>query len=486
MSKPFRWTLELCQADAAKYETRSAWKKQNQPGYAAAKRNGWFEQCVSHMGGNKQWTKVEVLELALRHETRNAFKHGDPDAYRAAGYNGWLEEACAHMTATREQWTLEKCKAVASNYSIQNQWKRGDRNSYFAAYRNGWIEECCAHMDKFVPYSFEECHASALKFETRVAWKVGDTPLYAAACRNCWIELCTEHMGVPNTISTVEGEVFEFVQSICPDAIRNNYGLLGGRFELDIFIPSMNIGIEYNGLAWHSERTGRPVGYHQNKSSIAASLGVRLIHIWSDEWLGRKEVVKAYLSRLLGVKPERELFARKCDLVATTGAEQRAFLESNHIQGFASGDGFALSRDGEVLAVALIKINRNKERELVRLCFKIGVEIHGGFEKLMAQFKGDIVSFCDTAKFDGSGYLRAGWVDVGQSHMQIYWVNKNCDKRINRANFSKADWLKSVTEAGLDGAGKSEVELAAMLGFHRMGGCKLLKFVLLRPSIASS
>lgn len=491
MTTQHRWTLETCREVALKYEKRSDWKKLDQGSYQAAKRNGWFDACVSHMdSGNKQWTKAECQELAMKYQTRNDFKRGvDGSAYSAARYNGWLEECCKHMVAQREDWTLEKCKEIASKYTILNQWRRGpDVNSYAAAYRNGWLEHCCAHMDVFEPCTFSEALASAGKYQTRIAWKNGDIRTYRVAERRGWSELCTVHMGLPNTISTVEGEVFDFVKAICPDAIRGSKTLLDGRLQLDIFIPSLKLGIEYNGLAWHSERTGRAVNYHQVKTDMAASRHIRIIHIWSDEWLNKRGVIESYLLSQLGQAPERELFARKCQIIPTTGAEQRGFLDDNHIQGFAPGTGFALVHGDEVVAVALTKINRNSENELVRLCFKRGVEVTGGFERLMAHITGDVVSFCDTAKFDGAGYLRAGWVLVGRSPIPVYWVNKNCDRRVNRDDFKKADMLSSLVEAGRSPeelVGKKEEELAAMLGLFRMGGCELLKFARLQP-LASS
>lgn len=473
----FRYTLESCKSHALKYNSRSAWSAGHQGSYASAKRNGWFEECCKHMGGKVQHTLENCLTVALKYQTAGALKKAQPNIYSAIHFNHWADECFAHMVQTRESWTLDKCKTIAANYFVQNHWKHGDKNSYAAAYRNGWLEQCCEHMEKFVNYTFEECAASASKYTTRTDWRDNDTALYRAALRNKWAELCTTHMGEPNTVSSVEGKVFDYVRERCPDAIRGERTILGAKREIDIYIPSLKLGIEYNGLAWHSDRFGRGDNYHQEKTNVAKSKGVRLVHIWSDEWLRKEDVVKGYLDNILQVKPKQVIHARQCDVIETTGAEQRDFLNKNHLQGFASGDGYALVYNGEVVAVMLMKRNRNLELEVVRLCFKIGTEVSGGFRKLLARLTEPVVSFCDTDKFDGEGYIRAGWVLISRAPAPVYYVNKNCDTRFNRDTFKKADMLKTLVATGAkDLTGKSEKELAKMLGYYQLTGCELLKF----------
>ena len=89
-------------------------------------------------------------------------------------------------------------------------------------------------------------------------------------------------------ISKGESEIFTYVKSFCPDAIQSDRTVLDGK-EIDIFIPSKNIGIEFNGLIWHSTKHGKSRTYHQDKSDLAATKGVRLIHIWEDEWRDKRQ-----------------------------------------------------------------------------------------------------------------------------------------------------------------------------------------------------
>lgn len=53
--------------------------------------------------------------------------------------------------------------------------------------------------------------------------------------------------------------------------------------EIDIYIPDLKIGIEYNGLYWHSIEYGTDKYSHRNKSLACRKLGIRLIHIFEFE-----------------------------------------------------------------------------------------------------------------------------------------------------------------------------------------------------------
>lgn len=52
--------------------------------------------------------------------------------------------------------------------------------------------------------------------------------------------------------------------------------------EIDIYCPEYKIGIEFNGIYWHSDRF-RDKDYHQIKSLMARKQGVFLFHVFEDE-----------------------------------------------------------------------------------------------------------------------------------------------------------------------------------------------------------
>lgn len=78
-------------------------------------------------------------------------------------------------------------------------------------------------------------------------------------------------------------------------SVKNNDRTLLGGLEIDIYIPELNLGFEFNGTYWHSEeKVGKY--YHQNKSILAKEKGVQLIHLYEYNGYERNiEIVKSFL-----------------------------------------------------------------------------------------------------------------------------------------------------------------------------------------------
>ena len=459
-----KWTSELCKFEALKYSRKSDWYRAHQSSYAAAQRNGWFDACVAHMTeGNFSRTKEQCIKAASRFSTRNAFKHGDAKNYSCARREGWLEECCVHMTAVKVRWTLQKCIWVAAKYQHITDWKDNDQSSYNSARLHGWFDECSAHMtDPMKRYTRGECVESARGYIFPSDWRDGDTGAYRAALNNGWFDECSAHMTRRTGPSKSETELFEFVTAITPDAYQSDRELTADGKELDIVIPSKNIAIEFNGLIWHSARFDTPRNYHQAKSDASAKVGLRLIHIWEDEWLNKRQWVEAFL-RLQLTGPARKIGARKCTLVGVDTATARTFHDMYHLQGYKAGEHFGVYAGDELVALCTVK-----NEELVRWTVKFDLVVIGGLSKVTKYIGRALCSFCDTAKHDGIGYRVAGFDIVDEGHVG-YWYTDG-KQRVNRMQMQKHKLLK------MGATGDTEQELAASLGFYQIGGCRQLKF----------
>lgn len=86
--------------------------------------------------------------------------------------------------------------------------------------------------------------------------------------------------------SNNENSLGKFVASILPDVdiLLNFQGLLKGNKELDIYIPSLKIAIEYDGIYYHSSHFNKDKHSHQSKHEECAELGIRLVEVFSDEY----------------------------------------------------------------------------------------------------------------------------------------------------------------------------------------------------------
>lgn len=79
---------------------------------------------------------------------------------------------------------------------------------------------------------------------------------------------------------------FFYVKKFYPDAINSYKGIFENRMELDIFIPSINTGIEYDGIYWH----GKPALEREvKKYSVCKEKQIRLFRIKEGSFDGFSE-----------------------------------------------------------------------------------------------------------------------------------------------------------------------------------------------------
>ena len=87
-----------------------------------------------------------------------------------------------------------------------------------------------------------------------------------------------------------EQAVFFYIHQVFPDAV-NSYKKGFGQSELDIYIPSRGIGIEYDGRNWHRNSQKK----EEKKYDICRSLGITLIRIRESELQEDASLICDYL-----------------------------------------------------------------------------------------------------------------------------------------------------------------------------------------------
>jgi len=98
------------------------------------------------------------------------------------------------------------------------------------------------------------------------------------------------------TRSKGEIEVFEFVKTLIPDATNSDREAIQP-FELDIYIPSLKIGIEYDGDYWHS--LPNMVKRDRFKDMLCKNKHIKLIRIKESEWKNNKENIQKFLEETI-------------------------------------------------------------------------------------------------------------------------------------------------------------------------------------------
>ena len=85
--------------------------------------------------------------------------------------------------------------------------------------------------------------------------------------------------------SKAEIEIYEYVLKTCPDARSSDRSALG-RFELDVYVPSINKAIEYDGTYWHSKP--KDILRDRCKDARCVKKGVQLLRITEVEYEANK------------------------------------------------------------------------------------------------------------------------------------------------------------------------------------------------------
>jgi len=249
-------------------------------------------------------------------------------------------------------------------------------------------------------------------------------------CLNCYPHL--------NGISHLEKEVVDFIKSLEIDFIENDRKILNGK-ELDIYIPSHNLAVEFNGIYWHSELGGhKDKDYHLNKTLECQKKGIQLIHIFEDEWIDKQEIIKSIITAKLG-KITNRIFARKCQLKEVPNQEARLFLFDNHLQGPINGTHIGLYFENELvslLSYGKSRFNKNYNYEILRFCNKLSTSTIGGLSKLLKHANLEsVITYADLRYGTGDSYLKCGFKYKCQSPPSYYYLKDN--QRISRLNFQK-------------------------------------------------
>jgi len=149
---------------------------------------------------------------------------------------------------------------------------------------------------------------------------------------NSNIEICTVCNPLYNNKSILESDIFNYIKQLYNgNIIQSDKTILKGK-ELDIYLPEYNVAIEFNGLYWHSELF-KDKQYHLNKTIMCKKQGIRLVHIFEDEWLYKQDIVKSRIKNILNITTNK-IYARKCIIKNVDNLSVKQFLNNNHIEGF--------------------------------------------------------------------------------------------------------------------------------------------------------
>lgn len=315
-------------------------------------------------------------------------------------------------------------------------------------------------------------------------------------CGNIFVKIACDHLTSISggctkcncNSSNAEIEIANFVKTIVnnPETLMfNNRTLLNGK-EIDIVIPELRIGIEYNGLFWHSEdRKGKTI--HLEKLEMCKKKGYKLIQIFEDEYQNHKDIVEHKLMHLLQHNVELpKIPARKCKIYNIQANDAKLFLNTYHIQGFVSSTQYygAFYQD-KLIGVMSFKINKrgSNDWELTRFATNYNYVCQGVGGKLFKHFirivnPDSVKSFADrrwTINEDNNLYKQLGFKFEKYTLPDYRYMMSGNGTRYHKFGFRKHTLLKKYPDKLT--ADMTESEMCEKIKAYRVWDCGLIKYI---------
>lgn len=267
-------------------------------------------------------------------------------------------------------------------------------------------------------------------------------------------------------------EVHEFVRSLSADAVLSDRQLIAPQ-EVDVWVPSAHLAIEYNGLYWHSSSVLKDKDYHEKKRKCVAATGNKFFMIYEDEWRDKRAIIEGMLRHRLG-RPLEVLDARKLHVEELDSTAAKVFFDSSHLEGHVRCS-YALGLvDGRGRVVAAMSIRHPFHKSVAATSMEVGrsatlpgVSVRGWIGKLTSAAAKkssstgtmSLMSYVDARVGDGGSYVAAGWeLAKFPGAARFWWTDFH--NRYNRFKY------KANKEAGL-----SQAAVAEAAGVVEIYGC---------------
>ena len=237
------------------------------------------------------------------------------------------------------------------------------------------------------------------------------------------------------------------------EKIKTNNKMLNNRkiiypLELDIVLPDIKLGIEYNGLMYHSEGfdkyskfRNKDKNYHLDKLELCNLKGYDLFHIFESDNI---DIWLSMINNRLGFN--ERIYARKCIIKELKSSEIKDFLNNNHLQGFINSSvNLGLYYNEELVSVMTFskpRFNKNYDYELIRFCNKLNTSVIGSASKLFNYFiknynPKSIISYANRRFSNGNIYEKLGFKFLRKTEPNYFYFKRNVGILMSRNQFQK-------------------------------------------------
>lgn len=357
--------------------------------------------------------------------------------------------------------------------TIKNKIKKQNKERYGVDYTGSfYIGDSTLTKLNDVEWLIQQHHVNALTLKDIALELSVDPTTVANYFRKHGVEI--KHFFV----SSGEKQIEQFLKGMGNFTINTNVRTIIPPYELDIVVPEKNLAIEYCGLYWHSDRF-KDRNYHRMKTDMCQQKGYRLLTIFEDDWLHKRDIVERILRERLGVNNQQKIYARRCESRQILDKIERDnFFDNEHIQGSAKSSLTYGLYYNSTLVACMSFIRRGEGIfELNRYATKL--KVVGGFGKLLSFFKENnpswikIITFADKTWSSGDLYKTMKFKEI-TPHVPVSYYYVQGVKRVHRSNYMRRHLPKKISNFN---PSLTEFENCDRNGILRVWDCGLIKFV---------
>jgi hypothetical protein len=314
-----KWDLTTLKIETSKYKNRYQFKKYNPSAFNAAKRLCLLEGFYPKRGifRNTPYSEKEIVAETKIYKNKNELKIKNPYLYKILlkhPNKQWLlsslpADSRKIKTPHNKKWTGQALLLEAAKYATRTQFSTNSSGAYDAAKTLKILDIVCSHMVicSKEKWNLETISLEAAKYNNRKEFSLKGKGAYNAANKRGILEIVCSHMKSSANSSYPERRLVEAIKRKYPkmQKLRDRKVNISGKpyiqgFDIDIYVPELRKGIEFDGTYWHSAlglKKGREnwpeidiENYHKIKDEYFKSKGVEILHVSEKEWLRNKQI----------------------------------------------------------------------------------------------------------------------------------------------------------------------------------------------------
>lgn len=378
----------------------------------------------------------------------------------------------SQLQATKDVIISSNLKKYGTEHYLQS----NERYENDIKTRYNRVLDMCSENNVIPVFSYEDFKKSSR--HTYLKFKCNDCDNEYDSQTNTRISKCS--CKKLSGTSLQENDLLQYIKSLIPEVeVLTNVRDVISPKELDIYIPSMKLAFEYNGMYWHSTEH-KSEKYHQEKVLACNENGINLIHIFEDEWNSddKNAIIKERIKNK--IHTSTVIYARKCKILPVHKEVAASFLNNHHIQGNTQSP-ICIGLYYEDSLCALMTFGKSRfdktiQYELIRYCSS-GTVV-GGASKLLKHFEKtynptSLMTYADMNWSTGNLYDKLGFEFDTYTVPGYFYYDPATKERISRQRCQKHKLIKK----GFDSSLTEKHICCNILGYYKIYDSGNLKYI---------